>query len=821
MAVAWALLCSPLLLCASARAAPALEPWRNVSLPTRARVADLLGRLSFAEKCAQLETSHDPAGQPGYLARFGLAEYTTAECLHGYDAAAYANTTVFPQAVTLAASFNATLLRAVGDAIAVEARALRNHFDATAQLPNRTLRAPGLTCFSPQINIARDPRWGRAQETYGEDPVLTGTLAAAYIAGMQGDHPTYAKAAATPKHFSAYGGATSRGHRSPTEVRVSWRDWQETFLPAFRAAIDPPSPARGAMSAMCSYNTLCLTDSAYNATCAAPSHGTPACADPSLLGGAGVLRGEWGFTGYVVGDAGAIKFVQTDHEFAASQPEAAAAALGAGADLALGGGVDGATGRPESFGALAEAAARGLVSNASIDTAVSRVLAARFRLGFMDPPGLNPYEAIPFGAANSAPHRSLARDAARQGMVLLQNRNGALPLGGGSRRRHPPLTASPPSPLSASSASLRLAVVGPNADAVQYGNYAGSNDAPVTALAGLRARAHATGRPSSLLYARGCAVTGDDRSGFANASAAAAAADVTVAVLGIDQSQEHETGTRAAIELPGVQEELLALLRAATSARGAPLVLVLVGGSAMAVPAAAALADAVLWMGYGGEEAGTALADVLYGDANPAGRSPFTWPAATAQLPPFGDYDMRGGPAGRTYRYLETSVAPPLWRFGDGLSYSRFATSNLTLARKGAEPVVVGGGGGGVCATVRASVTVTNVGDRDGEEVTMVWVSLAGTRSAAPRVAMRGFRRTFLRAGTSAAVSFALAPADFAVVDAADGSGGEGRGWKVQPCEVTVSVGGRQPSAQAPPGDDVQVAQLTLAGQEKPLAECR
>ncbi|MEC8485244.1 MAG: glycoside hydrolase family 3 C-terminal domain-containing protein, partial [Pseudomonadota bacterium] len=475
-----------------------------------------------------------------------------------------------------------------------------------------------------------------AQETYGESPRLTGALAKEYVAGLQGNHPRYVQVVATPKHFDAYGGATSRGHRSPTEVTLSWRDLHETFQPQFRAVLSPSnnSDRNVALSTMCSYNTLCVVDF-YNQSCPGPSHGVPACADSALL--TALLRDTWNFTGYVISDAGAIKFIETDHEWASSQPIAAAEALKAGADMALGGGCSPSNSPPGciSFGALGNATTMGLITIGDIDQALSRVLRARFRLGLMDPGGgiENPYTAIKPSIVDCSEHRALALQAARESVVLLENPIGFLPL--------------LPKP------GLRVAIVGPNANVKLFGNYNGDNANFTTILAGIRRVAPLGG------YALGCGISSNSTAGFAEAIAVAEAADVVVMAIGIDQSQEHETGTRNAIELPGVQAKLVQEIHST----GRPVVVVLAGGSAMAVPWVKNFATATVWAGYGGEEAGTAIAEVLFGLAAPSGKLPITFYAETGQLPPFSSYDMARTP-GRTFRYL---TEQPLWAFGHGL----------------------------------------------------------------------------------------------------------------------------------------------------------
>ncbi|KAK3267205.1 hypothetical protein CYMTET_24229 [Cymbomonas tetramitiformis] len=799
------------------------QVWCDPNARLEDRVVSLLSRLTLEEKMAQLETTHKSGRDPpGSIPRLGLETYRTRECLHGVVRASTdpeANVTVFPQGISLGATFDPDLLEDVAEAIGKEARGLRNSFER-ARIGNKTgpLPPPALTCFSPQINIVRDPRWGRAQETYGESPFLTSVLAAAYVRGLQGNHSKYLQAVATPKHFDAYGGATTRGSRSPTEVTLSWRDWQETFLPAFHAVLAPESAGgAGALSTMCSYNTLCLVDQ-YNHTlgggpagpdgdnanastsCPGPSHGVPACADRGLL--TGLLREEWGFEGYVIGDAGAIKFIQTDHEWAQSQPAAAADALVAGADMALGGGCDPANvpAGCVSFGALPEAAKLGLVTHGDVDQALGRVLGARFRLGLMDPPELNPYTGISPAVINSAPHRALARRAAQEAVVLLTNRK--LDFDGGGTRDW----ALPLSPTK----KLSVAVVGPNAEAKAFGNYNGDNANFSTPLDGIR------GFFPTAVYAQGCGVSSMNRSGLAAARQAAATADVVVAVMGIDQSQEHETGTRESISLPGLQEELLRELREATAGR--ILVVVLVGGSAMEVTWAKENADAMLWAGYGGEEAGNALADVLFGAVSPSGRLPITFYASDDQLPPFADYDMRRSP-GRTYRFL---AEPPLFQFGHGLSYTHFDYKELLIHIYSGHPDHAksdrwDGQTIPACSTLTITFRVLNDGDRAGDEVAQVYVALPGRHGTA-RINLGGFRRIPGLAPSSSGImaTIALPPRAFSVLVDEDRAG-----WQWQPGPAQIYVSGRQPTVEEvntgelPP--DFLIGKIDLQG---PVQSC-
>jgi beta-glucosidase len=678
--------------------------------------------------------------------RLHLQAYTTGECLHGVIAT---NVTVFPQSISLAATFDRDLVGRVAAAIGREVRGRRNAFERSSS-SNKTVgywdNPPALLCFSPQINIVRDPRWGRNQETYGESPFLTGTLANTYVRHLQGDHPRYLQAVATPKHFNAFGGRTSNGTYptgSPTDVTLSLRDWVETFLTAFEHVLDSTEEAGNnntAESTMCSYNNMCQVDD-YEDTdefenrvqtgpCPGPAFGVPACASKGLL--KDTLRNTWEWNGYVFGDDGAIKYIQTDHHWADDQPHAARDALDAGVDMALGGGCSDKN-VPEgciSYGALPEALHERLVTEQGIDAALHRVLRARFRLGLMDDPvklkhagmAANPYESIPPNVVDSPAHRALAREAAEKSVVLLKN----------GEESYASTTGSLPLPLPRAREFGTIAVIGPNANVTLSGNYAGSNPVMSTMLGGICA---ATSRPVD--YARGCDIDSNDTSGFDAAVAAARNANVTIFFAGLSQMQEHEGGKRASIAMPGVQDELMSALRDVTDA----LIVVIVGGSAISAGWAAEHADAVLWVGYGGEEAGHGFASVLFGDVSPSGKMPFTMYNGDYQLPIFGRYDMRGkaygGSKGRTFRFLETR---PLWYFGYGLGYSRFEMSKLVVTPVRDVPV---------CSPMELHLQVEEIAGVRGAEIVQVYVSRFDPKEnpQAVRVSLAGYQRVFLEAG--------------------------------------------------------------------------
>jgi beta-glucosidase len=681
--------------------APYLDPRRSPA----ARAADLVRRLTVEEKIAQLMTAA-PA-----IPRLGVPAYDWwNEALHGVARAGRA--TVFPQAIALAATFDEPLVRRVATAISDEARAKFN----LAQARGERGRYQGLTFFSPNLNIFRDPRWGRGQETYGEDPLLTARMGLAFIAGMQGDDPRFLKTVATAKHFAVHSGPEADRHSF--DARPSEHDLTDTYLPQFEAAVREAHVA----SVMAAYNRV---------------DGTPSAASARLLDE--TLRKAWGFAGYVVGDCGAVDDIFASHHLTPSLAAAAAAALRAGTDLDCG----------RAYAALGPALARGLIAEADLDRALGRLFSARFRLGLFDPPPATPWAGLGAEAIDTPAHRQLSRQAAARAVVLLENRNGSLPLAPSVRR---------------------IAVVGPTADdeEVLLANYHGTPSHAVTLLEGIRAAARLRG--ATVRYARGAALTGAGGSSaqLREALTAARKSDVVVAVVGLAPALEGEekdsalnpAGDRHDIGLPASQERLVEAL----VATGKPVIVVLTGGSALAVPFASVRAAALLEAWYPGEEGGDAVADILFGAANPAGRLPITIYRSTADLPPFADYAMRG----RTYRYLEKD---PLYRFGDGLSYTAFRYANLAVAAD--------------LKTI--SVEVQNVGARAGDEVVEVYLLPRAPPAYAPRRWLAAFARVSLAPGEMRAVRLTLSAEALTLVDE--------RGAR-HPLAgaVDIAVGGAQPS---------------------------
>lgn len=681
-----------------------------------ARARELVGRMTLEEKVGQMV--HDAPSVP----RLGIPAYNWwNECLHGVGRAGIA--TVFPQAIGLAATWNTDLIRRVATAISDEARA--KHHDYARNHGGDSAQYFGLTFWTPNINIFRDPRWGRGQETYGEDPHLTSRLGVEFVKGLQGDDPRYLKLVATPKHFAVHSGPQKDRHGF--DARVSGRDLRETYLPAFQACV---REARAA-SVM----------SAYNRT-----NGEPCGASRTLL--QDILRDEWAFDGYVVSDCGAIADIYLHHHVVETAEEAAALAVKNGGDLNCG----------DTYCALTGAVLAGFISEEEIDRSLIRLFEARFRLGMFDPPEEVPYAQTPIEMNDCAAHRELARQAARESIVLLKNEGGILPFAASVRR---------------------LAVIGPNADDVEVllGNYNGTPSEAVTPLEGIRRRAESAG--IEVRYARGCDLVGESRDGFPEAVEVARAADAAVMVVGLSPRLEGEEGEQGLIDpggdrreigLPSVQSALLE----AVQATGTPMVVVLVSGSAVAVNWAAEHASAILAAWYGGEEAGSGLADVLFGDYNPAGRLPVTFYKGLDQVPPFDDYSMQG----RTYRFLDEAA---LYPFGFGLSYTQFEYSDLEIT-----PASVRGGGP---VTVRCRVT--NVGESAGDEVAQLYLRDTEASVPTPIRHLAGFRRLHLAAGESADLAFEIQPARmFCYTE-------DGRPF-IEPGVFEASVGGGQPIARGP-----------------------
>jgi beta-glucosidase len=689
-------------------------PFLDPSLPVEKRVDDMVSRMTLQEKVSQMMNTA-PA-----IDRLGIPAYDWwNECLHGVGRAGLA--TVFPQAIGLGATWDEDLIFRVSTTISDEARAKHHEFVRN----NSRKRYQGLTFWTPNINIFRDPRWGRGQETYGEDPFLTGKIGVQFIKGLQGDDPKYFKTIATVKHFVVHSGPEPERHSF--DAVTDERDFRETYLPQFEMGIKEGK----AYSVMCAYNR-------YN--------GETCCGSESLLNG--ILRTEWGFDGYIVSDCGAIADIYRGHKVVGTPQEAASLAVKAGTDLEC----------SNVYRNLTDAVSKGLITEAEIDVALKRLMTARFRLGMFDPQDMVAYSKIPYSVLNSDKNKQLAREAAQKSIVLLKNDHALLPL---------------------KKDIGTVAVIGPNSDQafVLLGNYNGEPSDPITPLRGIK---EALAGKSEVIYAQGCnwaaGMPGEKDAGILRKEAleAASKANVIIMCMGITPRLEGEEmrvtvdgfrgGDRTRIDLPDVQQELIKEIQAT----GKPVVLVLLNGSALAINWEKDNIPAIIESWYGGQAAGQALADVIFGDYNPAGRLPVTFYKSVNDLPDFTDYAMKN----RTYRYF---TGQPLFPFGYGLSYTTFKYSKLKIDKSAHAG-----------DTVHVSVAVKNTGKMAGDEVVQVYVSNLGSDVPVPIRALKGFRRINLLPGEAKTVNFAIAPDAFSVID-------DKNKRVIKPGIFEFSVGGSQP----------------------------
>ncbi|TDP88867.1 beta-glucosidase [Halanaerobium saccharolyticum] len=714
--------------------------YKDPSLPLEARVEDLVSRMTLEEKMSQM--IYDAAA----VERLNIKKYNWwNECLHGVARAGTA--TVFPQAIGMAASFNEELLHDVADTIADEARAKYNQ----AQKKSDYGIYKGLTFWTPNINIFRDPRWGRGQETYGEDPYLTGRLGVAFIKGLQGDHPKYLKAAACAKHFAVHSGPESERHHF--DAVVDKKDLRETYLPAFRDAVK-----EGKVEAVMG---------AYNRV-----NGEPACASEELM--ENILRDEWKFDGHYVSDCGAIEDIYLRHKVQDSPEEAAAMAVNKGCDLNCG----------RVYESMKIAVEKGLLTEETIDKSVKRLMKTRFKLGMFDPEEEVPFNEIPFEANDSKENRELARETARQSIVMLKNQNDILPLN--------------------KEELDSVAVIGPNADSqpVLIGNYSGKASKYVTLVDGIH---NALDDQTRVFYAEGCDLRTTEPSywgnqpdaGFAEAVSIAEKSDVVIICLGISPELEGEEGAVANsdgggdkidIALPGMQEELLA----AVAETGKPIIAVITNGSPVELNSVDQRAEAVLEAWYPGEEGGNAVADILFGDYNPSAKLPVTFVRSMDQLPDFRDYSMQN----RTYRFMESD---PLYPFGFGLSYTDFEYSELKLSADSFAADEE--------AEIKLSAKIKNTGKVKGTEVVQLYLKDLESSVSVPKYELRGIERVELTPNEAKTVEFKLKPRDFALINE-DGKA------VLEAGEFEVYLGGSQPDSysQQLTGKETLKSQITVKG---------
>lgn len=587
--------------------------FQDPKLSIAERTNDLISRLTLEEKVGQLMY-----GSPA-VERLGVPQYNWwNECLHGV--ARNGRATVFPQAIGMAATFDTDLMNRIGKAISMEARAKYN----VSVKNNLRERYQGLTFWTPNVNIFRDPRWGRGQETYGEDPFLTSRIGVAFVKGLQGDHPKYMQAAGMAKHYAVHSGPEKLRHEF--DAVSSLRDMWDTYLPAFEALVKE-AKVEGVMGA-------------YNRT-----NGEPCCAHPYLM--QEVLRKQWGFKGYYVSDCWAIVDFYQGHKIVDTPQEAAAMALNAGTNLNCG----------STYPELVKSVKEGLTTEAEIDKNLRELLPTRFKLGLFDPPGTVPFDTIGTSWIRHRDHVALSLEAAEKSLVLLKNKDSLLPL----------------SPDVSS-----VFVTGPTAAHVQalLANYYGVSEDMKTILEGVVAN---TSHHTSVKYRQGALLDETNRNPQDWFSGVAADSEVTIACLGISQLIEGEEGEsimsrhfgdREEIGLPQSQIDFLKKMRA----NAKKLVVVLTGGSAIACPEVYEMADALIYAWYPGEQGGLAVGNAIFGKSVPSGKLPVTFPMSVEDLPPYDDYNMTN----RTYRYMEKT---PLFPFGFGLSYSTFTYDKLALSK--------------------------------------------------------------------------------------------------------------------------------------------
>ena len=672
-----------------------IPAYKDESLSFEERVKDLVSRMTLEEKTMQM--LHDAPAIP----RLGIPSYNWwNEALHGVARAGIA--TVFPQAIGMAATFDEDLLYNVADVISTEGRAKYHEF----QRKNDHDIYKGLTFWSPNINIFRDPRWGRGHETYGEDTYLTSRLGIRFVEGLQGNDSKYMKAAACAKHFAVHSGP--EGERHSFNAIASKKDMYETYLPAFKKLVQE-AKVEAVMGA-------------YNRT-----NGEPCCGSKTLLND--ILRDDWGFKGHVTSDCWAIKDFHENHMVTKTPPESVALAVNNGCDVNCG----------NMYLNLLIAYNEGLVDEKTIDESVSRLMMTRMKLGMFDSDEKVPYSSIPYDVVDCKEHNKLALEVAKDSLVLLKNEDSILPLDKNSLKS--------------------IAVIGPNANSrdALIGNYYGTASQYITVLDGIR---EALPDSVRINYSEGCHLYKDRVQGLsrqndriAEAITVAEKSDIVIMCLGLDASiegeegdagNEYASGDKIDLNLPGLQQQLLE----AVHATGKPIILVLLSGSALSVTWADSNVQAIVQAWYPGAQGGRAIASLLFGEFSPSGRLPVTFYRTTEELPDFCDYSMKN----RTYKYMENDA---LYPFGYGLCYSKFEYSDLSVS----SPKILAG------ESISCSVKVKNTGSFESKEVVQLYLKDVETSVAAPKWQLRGVKKINLLPNEQIEVSFNLLPEDMLLVN--------------------------------------------------------
>ena len=660
----------------------------------RKRAAELVSKMTLKEKISQM-LSWAPA-----IERLGIPAYNWwSEGIHGVGRAGTA--TVFPQAIGMAAAFDPDMMHKVGETVGVEAR---GKYNMCRSYGDRDIYK-GLTVWAPNINIFRDPRWGRGHETYGEDPYLTSRLGVNFVEGMQGDDPDYLQTAACAKHFAVHSGPEDQRHYFNAEVNQ--QDLWETYLPAFRALVEEA----GVEAVMGAYNR---------------TNGEPCCGSKTLL--KDILRGKWHFQGHVTSDCWAIKDFHEGHMVTDGPVDSVSLAVNNGCDLNCG----------NLYVYLEQAVAEGKVKEETIDECVTHLFTTRFKLGMFDEDDKVPYNKLGHDAVDTAASKAFNLEVAEKILVLLKNKDNILPLD--------------------KSKLKSIAVVGPNADSRKalVGNYEGTASRYFTVLDGLH---EYLGDDVQIRYSEGCHLYADKLNGLAQegeliseVKGVCAESDVVICCLGLDSGLEGEegdqgnqfaSGDKPNLNLPGHQEEILRVCLDS----GKPVIVVVLSGSALAINTAENEAAAVLQAWYPGAMGGLAVARALFGEVNPQGKLPVTFYHSDADLPSFTDYAMKG----RTYRYIETE---PLYPFGYGLSYTRFTFNDAAVSAGTAGP-----------DGVDVSVTVRNEGSRAGTETVEVYVK--AERPGTPNAQLKGLAKVSLQPGEEQRVTVHLPLAALALCDEA------------------------------------------------------
>jgi len=669
--------------------------YKNENLSFKLRAKDMVSRMTLLEKVSQM--TYNSAAIP----RLGISSYNWwNEALHGVARAGVA--TVFPQAIGMAATFDENLIYSVAEVISTEGRA--KYHESQRKGDHDIYK--GLTFWSPNINIFRDPRWGRGHETYGEDPYLTGRLGVAFIKGLQGNDKKYMKSAACAKHFAVHSGPEAERHS--INAVVSKKDLRETYLPAFKEAVKE-AKVEAVMGA-------------YNRT-----NDEPCCGSKTLL--TDILREEWDFKGHVTSDCWAIKDFHENHRITSNAIESVALAVNNGCDLNCG----------NMYLNVLIACKEGLILEETIDKSVERLITTRMKLGMFDDPGVVSYTSIPYEENDSKEHREFALKVSEKTLVLLKNESNILPLNKNKINS--------------------IAVIGPNANSIDalIGNYFGTASKYVTILEGIQ---QAVNPNTRVYYSEGCHLYKDKVENLAipndritEAISVAERSDFIVMCLGLDATIEGEegdegnlyaAGDKNNLNLPGLQQKLLEEVYKT----GKPIILVLASGSSITVNWADEHIPAIIQAWYSGAEGGKAIASLIFGDYSPSGKLPVTFYKTTEELPDFIDYSMKN----RTYRYMENEA---LYPFGYGLSYTRFEYSGLIVNKgelKSGE-------------TAKFKIRVKNIGQLESEETVQLYLKDVDASVIVPKYQLKGVRKIKLKAGQEKEVDFELTPRQIALID--------------------------------------------------------